>query len=157
MEKCFLLVFALFKESKQGQDKIILLLIVILSPPHPFFFFEFLLVFRLRVVKPKTKINPWGQWELHIPWGQWELNVKSRKPPEVRENADNWVATSFESDEFEFERVLRGSGTMTEPNQSNTESHLTFNWKFFCVTLSILCLTFVRSLEEMVTRGKVQW
>ena len=33
MEKCFLLVFALVKESKQGQDKIILLLIVILSPP----------------------------------------------------------------------------------------------------------------------------
>ena len=62
MEKCFLLVFALVKESKQGQDKIILLLIVILSPPPPsVFFFEFLLVFRLRVVKPKTKINPWGQ------------------------------------------------------------------------------------------------
>ena len=59
MEKCFLLVFALVKESKQGQDKIILLLIVILSPPLPirFFFFEFLLVFRLSVVKPKTKIN----------------------------------------------------------------------------------------------------
>ena len=39
MEKCFLLVFALVKESKQGQDKIILLLIVILfPPPHPFFF-----------------------------------------------------------------------------------------------------------------------
>ena len=55
MEKCFLLVFALVKESKQGQDKIILLLIVILSPPV--FFFEFLLVFRLSVVKPKTKIN----------------------------------------------------------------------------------------------------
>ena len=58
MEKCFLLVFALIKESKQGQDNIILLLIVILSPPPPFFFFfEFLLVFRLSVVKPKTKIN----------------------------------------------------------------------------------------------------
>lgn len=38
MEKCFLLVFALVKESKQGQDKIILLLIVIFSPPPPFFF-----------------------------------------------------------------------------------------------------------------------
>ena len=37
--KCFLLVFALVKESKQGQDKIILLLIVIpFPPPHPFFF-----------------------------------------------------------------------------------------------------------------------
>lgn len=59
MEKCFLLVFALVKESKQGQDNIILLLIVILSPPplRFFFFFEFLLVFRLSVVKPKTKIN----------------------------------------------------------------------------------------------------
>lgn len=56
MEKCFLLVFALVKESKQGQDKIILLLIVIFSPPLRFFF-EFLLVFRLSVVKPKTKIN----------------------------------------------------------------------------------------------------
>ena len=43
MEKCFLLVFALVKESKQGQDKIILLLIVILPPPPPpfrFFFFS---------------------------------------------------------------------------------------------------------------------
>ena len=38
MEKYFLLVFALVKESKQGQDKIILLLIVIFSPPPPFFF-----------------------------------------------------------------------------------------------------------------------
>ena len=57
MEKCFLLVFALVKESKQGQDKIILLLIVISPPPIRFFFFEFLLVFRLSVVKPKTKIN----------------------------------------------------------------------------------------------------
>lgn len=57
MEKCFLLVFALVKESKQGQDKIILLLIVIFSPSPLRFFFEFLLVFRLSVVKPKTKIN----------------------------------------------------------------------------------------------------
>ena len=43
MEKCFLLVFALVKESKQGQDKLILLLIVILPPPLPpfrFFFFS---------------------------------------------------------------------------------------------------------------------
>ena len=38
MEKCFLLVFALVKESKQGQDKIILLLIVIFSPPPSVFF-----------------------------------------------------------------------------------------------------------------------
>ena len=66
MEKYFLLVFALVKESKQGQDKIILHLIVILSPPPPypfFFLFEFLLVFRLSVVKPKTKITNqrWGR------------------------------------------------------------------------------------------------
>ena len=41
MEKYFLLVFALVKESKQGQDKIILLLIIILSPPpHIRFFFS---------------------------------------------------------------------------------------------------------------------
>ena len=57
MEKCFLLVFALVKESKQGQDMLIFLLIVIFSPPPLRFFFEFLLVFRLSVVKPKTKIN----------------------------------------------------------------------------------------------------
>ena len=66
MEKYFLLVFALVKESKQGQDKIILLLIIILSPPPPIsvFFFEFLLVFQLSVVKPKTTNQRKGKYPM---------------------------------------------------------------------------------------------
>ena len=54
MEKCFLLVFALVKESKQGQDKIILLLIVILSPPPPSVFF-FRISARISIKCGKTK------------------------------------------------------------------------------------------------------
>ena len=56
MEKCFLLVFALFKESKQGQDKIILLLIVILSPPPPIrFFFRISASISIKSGKTKNK------------------------------------------------------------------------------------------------------
>ena len=78
MEKCFLLVFALVKESKQGQDKIILLLIVILFPPPPFvFFFEFLLVFQLSVVKPKTKIT--NQRKGKYPMGPMRTQRKIKK------------------------------------------------------------------------------
>ena len=154
MEKCFLLVFALVKESKQGQDKIILHLIVILSPPPPlirFFSFRISASISIKCCKTKNKNN---QSEM----GPMRTQRKTRKPPEVRENAGNWVATSFESDCLrESCEVLEQWQSGVKQNQSNTESHLTFNWKFFCVTLSILCLTFVRSLEEMVTRGKVQW
>ena len=78
MEKCFLLVFALFKESKQGQDKIILLLIVILFPPPPsVFFFEFLLVFQLSVVKPETKIT--NQRKGKYPMGPMRTQRKIKK------------------------------------------------------------------------------
>ena len=80
MEKCFLLVFALVKESKQGQDKIILLLIVILlggPPPIRFFFFEFLLVFQLSVVKPKTKIT--NQRKGKYPMGPMRTQRKIKK------------------------------------------------------------------------------
>lgn len=56
MEKCFLLVFALVKESKQGQDKIILLLIVILSPPPPpLFFFGISASISMKSGKTKNK------------------------------------------------------------------------------------------------------
>ena len=55
MEKCFLLVFALVKESKQGQDKIILLLIVISPPPHPFFFFRISARISIKCGKTKNK------------------------------------------------------------------------------------------------------
>ena len=54
MEKCFLLVFALVKESKQGQDKIILLLFVILSPP-PLFFFRISASISIKCGKTKNK------------------------------------------------------------------------------------------------------
>ena len=79
MEKYFLLVFALVKESKQGQDKIILLLIIILSPPPPIsvFFFEFLLVFQLSVVKPKTKIT--NQRKGKYPMGPMRTQRKIKK------------------------------------------------------------------------------
>lgn len=84
MEKCFLLVFALVKESKQGQDKIILLLIVILSPPpHPFFFsFRICASISIKCCKTKNKNN---QSEM----GPMRTQRKTKKPPEVRENADN--------------------------------------------------------------------
>lgn len=56
MEKCFLLVFALVKESKQGQDNIILLLIVILSPPPSvFFFFRISASISIKCGKTKNK------------------------------------------------------------------------------------------------------
>lgn len=55
MEKCFLLVFALVKESKQGQDKIILLLIVIFSPPPPPFFFRISASISIKCGKTKNK------------------------------------------------------------------------------------------------------
>ena len=60
MEKCFLLVFALVKESKQGQDKIILLLIVILPPPSPlsvFFSFRISASILIKCCKTKNKNN----------------------------------------------------------------------------------------------------
>ena len=58
MEKCFLPVFALVKESKQGQDKIILLLIVILSPPPPIrFFFRISASISIKCGKTKNKNN----------------------------------------------------------------------------------------------------
>lgn len=72
MEKCFLLVFALVKESKQGQDKIILLLIVILHPSPLSVFFSFRIsasiffLFLLSVVKPKTKITNQRKGKYHM-------------------------------------------------------------------------------------------
>lgn len=83
MEKCFLLVFALVKESKQGQDKIILLLIVILSPP-PSVFFSFRICASISIKCCKTK-NKNNQSEM----GPMRTQRKTKKPPEVRENADN--------------------------------------------------------------------
>lgn len=60
--------------------------------------------------------------------GPMRTQRKTRKPPEVRENAGNRVATSFESDCLrESCEVLEQRQSGVKQNQSNTESHLTFN------------------------------
>ena len=131
MEKCFLLVFALVKESKQGQDKIILFLIVILSPPPLSVFFSFRISASISIKCCKTK-NKNNQSEM----GPMRTQRKTKKPPEVRENADNWVATSFESDCLRESCEVLDDRAMTEQCKAKPKQY----WITFDIQLKVfLC------------------